>query len=394
MRFHELTRLDEAIVTRPRHLGTFVDNRIKDADRLLAEFAAIKAQVEAHEAGENLLRTFLRYGTDYADAADHVYDLVYLAKRPERYLPLENLRDNLHNFRTYGKNFLRYILSAFDHVDPVDERTWATLAILDTADKGAQDYGYEPGDGDLEYRDAMALRDALTRLSVALRRSLALWDTVKTKLGEVAKLSDLGDRYRPEHGEVETLYHATAFASEIVRDGFQAEKPPARRGLGNYGTQATISFTHDLKIAQDLMRALKDVWLIAHGQLTAKQIASWIEKEGLDAKQIEQSVGLAVEEPNEHPAFPPRRRLKRLGELMGPEETVKLYRVWLAHTKLRADPVFTYIEDTLALMGERDIKDIGVVACEVRLTPEDQYLWGESEFRLPADRVLAVKRVL
>lgn len=389
----ESRKLSEAIVNRPHHLGTFVKRRIADLSALVNEFEQIKAIVVSHEDSERMLRDFLRYGSDYDDAANDVYYLMDIANRFDRYLPLANLREALDNYVKYGSTFLRYVMSTFESVDQIDASALVVFSILGAADKGAQDYGYKPGDDDPEYRDAMDLRDALVRLSVALRRGYALVATIQSKLGEVANIGAAGEKYRPKHAEVEPLYHATAFATEILRDGFEAEPPVNRRGLGNYGKQQTISFTHSLKIAQDLMRALKDVWMIAHGQVTAKQIISWMKHEGIDLAKAESSLGLSVET-GDDPLFGKRHRLKRLSEVTGPEETAKLYRIYLAYSKLRTDPFFTYIEETLAMMKNRDIKDIAILSCEVRLKPEDEYLWGESEFRLPADRVISVKKVM
>jgi hypothetical protein len=172
----------------------------------------------------------------------------------------------------------------------------------------------------------------------------ALEQDIKTKLGVVQAIRGTYDveKFRPEHNENETLYHATAYVPEILRDGFQAEPPEDRRGLGNYGRVVTISFTHDLEIARNIMRSLKEMWMIAHGELTGSA----------------------------------------------------LYRYWLAHSKLRSDPMMTSPEQVIEMMTNRDLTDIGVLACDVRLEPDDRYLIGEAEFRLPPDRVLSVKQVL
>lgn len=161
------------------------------------------------------------------------------------------------------------------------------------------------------------------------------------KLGELMTIrGNYSGKYRPDHGEIETLYHASAFCTEVVKNGFSAEKPDDRRGLGG---QELISFTSSLDIAHTLARCLKEVWMIAHGQLTAKQIISWIAKEGLDAKQIEQSLGLS------HPTgeidyfHKPRTRLKKLSEVTNIGDVAKLYRVYLNYSEMRTDPVFTYI---------------------------------------------------
>lgn len=403
MRFRDISsRLDEKIVTRPRNLKHYCQTRIAALDALLSQAERLRSVIRAADAADepqNMLRTFLRYGTGHADAADDLDQIIYLGLNEStftRFLPILQLRENLAAYVAHGPDFLRYVLSSFDHSDTLTERQRAVFAILDRADAGASEYGYTPGNTDEDYDGAMALRDALVALRDVFTKGYALWADVREKLGEIAKIRGVGDRYRPDHDEVETLFHATAFVTEILRDGWQAEKPDGRRGLGNYGDQREISFTHDLKVAQDLMRALKEVWMIAHGQLTARQIVSWIKKEGIDQEypNLKSTVGIGVEDGPEHPMFGKRHRAKELHEITGPEETARLYRVYLALSKLRTDPVFTYIDETLAMMASRDLSDIGILACEVRLSPDDEYKLGESEFRVKSDRVVSTRRLV
>lgn len=44
-------------------------------------------------------------------------------------------------------------------------------------------------------------------------------------------------------------------------------------------------------------------------------------------------------------------------------------------------------------MRTRKLSDIGVLKCEVKLSKEDDYLIGESEFRVSADKVMSVSRL-
>lgn len=379
MRAHEF--ISEAIPNRPRNLGAYLRSCIAKIARMGADLAAVRETVAKHEQGEKMLATWLRYATG---ELVFVGDALYTIKSDyaKSGLPLDDLKHSVDAYLTHGPDFLKYVLSALDRFEPID------LAMLQQslplALEGARQWGFEPGtpdtDNDPEYVDAVELQKALMRWFDIYDRARDLFADMKVKLGQVADLRAAfyaGRNYRPPHGETETLYHATAFVTEILRDGFAAEKPVDRRGLGNFGEQASISFTHDLEIARNIMRSLKEMWMIAHGQLTGKDLAKWFKSENITNDDLRSLIG------DRDPA-----------SFKEPEEVGKLYRYWLALTKLRDDPVMTYPEEVIQMLATRKLSDIGVLACEVRLDQSDEYFHGEREFRLPADRVISIKKVL
>jgi hypothetical protein len=184
------------------------------------------------------------------------------------------------------------------------------------------------------------------------------------------------EKYRPDHEDVEVLYHASMYASQIVTDGFAAEKPEERRGLGNFGDQSLISFTHKLKIAHDIMRGLRDIWMIVHGQITRNTILGWISAEGLDLGKIS---GLYM---------------TRTLPVDAVEQVINLYRGYIGYTKLRTDPCFVSPAYLIELMQQAEFTDIGIVSCPVAVK-DAEYLHGEAEFRVPASAVVGpVKRII
>lgn len=398
--------LVEKIVNRPRDLKTYLTNRIRDVKSLKEAALKAAAEIKAHEAGESMLATFLRYGS--GDHAAHQVDsLVHLAGlswnddlRIERHFPLTRVLESMESYLRFGPNFLTYLTGALKEVEPIGEEVRAVLAILPTADAGARDYGYDKSDPtslDEDYFEAMALRQALAAFGQVIAKAGPLFAEMKEKFAEVERLRVHGDRYRPEHDHIETLYHATAFATEIARDGFLDKAPNDRRGLGNYGDVTdVISFTHDYKIAQDLMRALKDLWMIAHGQLTAREINSWIHHEKIPQEFPNLTSMVGVSEPTGEKDIlgHEKRRLKDLHEITGPVETAKLYTVYLATSPIRTNPVFAYVEETVKVLMNRRLEDIGILACEVEIKPENDYLMGEKEFRLPSSQVVSVRRIV
>lgn len=401
MRYIEI--ISEKIVNRPYRLGTYVANRSKEVGALLAQVRQSSEIIKENDQdGDSMLRTFLRYGSDYNDAANDISSLTY-ALRNSGPRELERVSENLESVLRYGNdpghgsNFWGYLMSALKNYKPLEENDLAVIQLLPVAKAGAEMYGYDPEKPetlDEEYESAMRLHAGVVAGAQARTRADAVVKDMAAKLGEIMNIKgSYTDKYRPEHGEIETLYHTSAFCTEIIKNGFSAEKPEGRRGLGNYGDQPEISFTSSLDIAHTLSRCLKEVWMIAHGQLTAKQIASWIAKEGLDPAKIESSLGISHPTGEMDYFGKPRTRLKRLSEITDAGDTAKLYRVYLAYSEMRTDPLFTYIDATAEMMKTRKLSDIGVLQCEVRLSKDDQYLIGESEFRVTADKVMSMRRL-
>ena len=389
MRYHHLR---EAIVNRPRNLDLYLTNRIKALDNILARLSHAKELVKANARdGDGVLRTGLRYGApdeNLKDVASATYGLEYLDL--DRRYELTHLRDNLETYLKYKSDprydFLQYVFSTLKYVEPVDKDTRTTLSLLPYAEAGFAEYGWRVGhpddEADPEYQAAKRLLSAYRIMAACLPQIEQLEADIVSKLGVIRDIKgSLYGKYRPQHEAVETLYHATAFVPEILREGFQAEPPEDRRGLGNFGHQYAISFTHDLELARNIMRTLKEMWMIAHGQLTGPTIMRWAQAEGIQDELKKMWANMTS-------------RPIPSGRNADPKDVAYLYRYWLSASKLRDDPMMTYPEKVIETMLSRSLKDIGVLACEVRLTPEDQYMIGESEFRVQPDRVISAKQVM
>jgi hypothetical protein len=145
-----------------------------------------------------------------------------------------------------------------------------------------------------------------------------------------------------------------------------------RRGADAFGgIEQTISFTHDLNIARDISRALKEIIMIANGQLKAHQILRWFESEGIDIERVR---GLAQ------------------GDLTN---SIRLYKVYLALSGLRDDPLFINLEENLPSFKGRNPRDVGVIKAKVNMRhPDIEYLSSMAEFQVPPKAILSVERVL
>ena len=395
MRYYQIM---EAIPHRPRNFQVYMANRIKELGQMLDMLTQANELVHQGEEGEHVLRYAMRAGiadTQYAGQEFSFWRLSHLDL--DREFSIARLKQALESYLQFSSarhDFHRYVISALEDAQSDQERNeeykteWQTgLAMLPYAEVGFEKEGYGPGtdyENDPDYIAAKKLVVAYRLKAEVFARIVPLEADLRVKMGAIQRVRNHyggADKYRPEHGEVETLYHATAFVPEILRDGFLAEKPANRKGVGNFGDQALISFTHDLEISRNIMRAFKELWMIAHRQLTMPQLLAWGREEGIDLKKM---WGSDVSKP------------MPMGRDANPHDVARVYRYWLALSKLRDNPMLVSPWDIVDTMKTRTIKDIGVLACQVRLEQTDAYQWAEAEFRLAADRVIpgSIKQVL
>jgi hypothetical protein len=346
--------------------------------------------------GDRMLSYAIRYGTRGTPYDDNEDVWVLNGLNLDREFSIERLKQNLESYLQYGSDprydFLRYVMSTLKDVQDYQrpeyfEKYEPAFKLLPYAEKGFEEYGFTPGDpeheADEDYVAAKKLLAAYRLKAKVFAQIVPMEADMRVKLGVIQNIraAAYGGKYRPEHEEVETLYHATAFVTEILRDGFSAEKPMDRVGVGNFGRQVPISFSHDLEIARNIMRSFKEIWMIAHRQITMPVLLKWARAEGIEDAMKKSWGGI------EGGGMP-------TGLNADPHDVVKVYRYWLSHTKLRSDPRLISPWEIVDMMMNRTLKDIGVLACQVRIRPEDEYLIGESEFRLPAEQVISVKQLL
>jgi hypothetical protein len=378
MRFNEI--ISEAIPTKPYNVGLYFRNTINRLSSIVRRMETAQELMRKYENGDRMAIQLLRYGSGDYDSTPDIYSVhVSISKLRE----INNLVDAMKSYVEHGPRFLRYVQSSLQHIE-IEHRFDAFFKTLSTFDKGAEQYGYDLSDPvslDDEYHEARQLVEGVRLYADALSELNTILTNMNEKVGVLMDryVSSLNQQpYRPAHGEVETLYHASAFVPEILKNGFESEKPVDRQGLGNLGVvKDTISFTHDLEIARNIMRTLKEVCMIAHGQLTSKTILGWIRKEKLDADNLIRGAGIDAS------------KLKNT-----PEEAVILYRYWIGLTGLRVDPMMVHPQDALNVLMTRKVSDIGVLACDVELSGKDEYLSGEAEFRVPPSRVRTIKQIL
>lgn len=225
------------------------------------------------------------------------------------------------------------------------------------------------------------------RLPAIHQQVVAAYEEIVARLSELLQhLSyDAGgreSRYRPGKG-VEKLYHATAWKTEIARDGFRAEKPGGRMGLG--GGVDLICFTADLYIAKEIARCLKEAVMIVNGQLTERELMEWLRADGISRERWESGYGPK----SDIGKYGPNGSVRDITDY-----TMSLYKAWLGlNESMRSNPVFfgTPAQFVDALKG-RKVADVGVLECMVDVDAEHvEFVPAEMEFRAPASAVQSVR---
>lgn len=189
-------------------------------------------------------------------------------------------------------------------------------------------------------------------------------------------------KWKPKAEKIETLYHASINAAHIYQHGFD-QKVPDTSGLGgsqqHEGNKAGISFTADLYIAKEIMRTLKEAVMIAHGQIKLRHILEWAEREG---GSIQESLLKSI-------------KLDKYTDEK-PGDVMHVYRLYLAHSRKRYDPLF--FGDMHSLMQRFksvNPRNIGVLVAKVNIEdPDVLYLNSMYEYRVPVSAVVSIEKLI
>lgn len=208
----------------------------------------------------------------------------------------------------------------------------------------------------------------------------------KAALDKTAKKLDANYKYwamkeyedRPETEDVETLYHASANARELLEKGFTEDFGQRGTGLGR-PEEGVISFTYDQKIAYDIAHALKVGVMIANGELKGHTVWRWLEDEGIDPRKAAEVHGREVLKPDE------------------PHKVWNLYNYWLWNNKIgRGNPVFmTNAKSLMEYLATKTKDDVGVLKAKVNMRhPGISFVKGEREFRVPPAAILSIDEMV
>ena len=372
--------------TNPRRYLTAAAGRL---DELAAKLAAAADAVRRSESrrGERMLFDFLRYGGTEPEEAAAVLSagsvVARLAAGPSGY-SIANVADDVRSVLNHGVDHVRFLVTSAKAACEPERHAEALFAVLGeegagAAEAGAEAYGFVPGDpanlDDEDFAAATEMLRALREACAAYREATELAGDVAERLGAMSAARAMAYSrapWRPQHGPVETLWHASAHASDIAENGFAPEKPEGRRGLGAFGDLPLVSFTYEKALAENVAAALREVWDIVHRRLAAQEIVRRVREEGIDRKcDLRRYVGA-----------------EDLDSLSTPQQALRLYWVYLSLSEKMDNPVFASFEELATSLEGVRREDIGVVECRVELLGNEEHLVGECEFRVPPAQVL------
>jgi hypothetical protein len=224
-------------------------------------------------------------------------------------------------------------------------------------------------------REFMQLPAILKSINTRLTSLKRFWTQYEAWVKTNQAINDqmfTGEEPDIDHDNVEVLYHATANMGHLLKSGFTDKRPTGHRGLGELGgLNSTISLTYDRRIAMEIVRALKEVWMIVHGKLKPHQILRWMETDKVDLSSC------------------PNR-----GVMRTVEDTVELYNcwLWLNKSKVRDNPVFGDVKGLTKFMKTRRVQDIGILKVWADLDGA-KFEAAEREYRVKPNMIQKIEKV-
>ena len=383
--------LKELIDTPIREFPKYLNLRLKDVLYLKEYGEKVKAEGDELENSYTDEMKDIWYSIDnYSPiGGEKVRVLEYFLRNFSRILDVDGFINSIEYIQQYdAKKGMGWILDKFKYMEDRIHYITDVQEIFDNnfddIEPSIMEWGFEPGNHVV--KKFMEMLSHAKSMMPKIKQVLAMKEKLEKQLSIMDKMytAQWGDgKYVPDHEKTEVLYHATAFATEILRDGFSVEAPQGRTGVGNYGSQGTISFTHDLYIAKEIARCLKEVCMIANGQVKLPQVLDWIKRENpdIDLNNLMREEGVSV-------------RNKEGPIVVPPDRVVRMYNRFLWSTKMRSNPVFASYKNLITNLTGRNPQDIGVLACKVDMSQMEDYIPAEREVRVPASAVLSVKRIM
>lgn len=372
----------------PRNLRIFLDLIPKKINQVLGKFNYLGSLPETID--EYVLKDYLNNFLGLS-----AYDLKYfnfLSQNCEKHVEsLLHLIEIVKSGNSYEfKKFIDYIIDRINYI----------LEILNTAIPKIQDFVDE---GKRNYSSAMEWEMSSPERIKAFKENYGeVPEDLSSKLFElpeaisalvsnledaVRKLSVLtqptknvdSDDTRPKSDDIETLYHATINASSILNSGFSNDRSKVE-GIGGSNNLKSgkpgISFTSDFYVAKEVARSLKEMIMIANGELKARHILHWADLEGIKEEVLGLYKGVSGDSL----------------ELDSIEGTAELYHYYLCTTKSRYNPFFFGAANIVRNLRGRSSKDVGIIVAEVNMRhPDNMYFTAMHEFRVPAEAVLKIK---
>lgn len=387
--------LFEAFTFEPRDLDLFIQNltkRLKTTEAKMQGFADelnFKTDdVSEKEDKEYYFNKILNIATDYKyDMENIAYGLRQLKNAFKPYN--QDIVDNINEL--YG--FVKTSTNKYDKFNMLSYIIKALQRFVEDLEEGnpymekfaAADYS----EGLESYREFFA-SDITSTVKQIAKEYLDIQSHIKDYV--LPKLERLMLRKHAQRDEdlehktlekIETLYHATINADQLLVTGFKQDFKQKVEGLGGSNLDKAgnpaISFTADLYVAKEIARCLKEAIMIAKGQLDIYDIKTMAMQAGVD-KEIDE-------------AFPNFSKPENL-ENLKPKDVFEYYRYYLMYSK-RYDPVFFDSAGLMDLFKTKNVEDVGVLVCKVDMTdPNIKYLASMEEFRIAPKNIISIEKIL
>jgi hypothetical protein len=344
--------------------------------------AALGALERNAVAGEDLLRHITRQLDREHGTETYALETKWFATYSIRHLQIEDLKFATGSAAKKPADFARYVHSFAQNVKYLRDDEQLFLSLMRRFDEGAAEYGFVIGDhaneADPEFVAARNLATALSTLADLHDEARAALPEVTTRIGHWIDLSNSlsPHKWKPPYEPVETLWHATLYATDICKDGFTKERPHERKGLGAFGLLNTISMTAEPDLALDAANMFHTAWHVAHGHITAQDIVEAMREEGVESTFD----------------FRPHFGHQDIASLSEPVDAMKMLRLYLYASDRQSNPVFVNPDELLEALLTIELDQIGLVGCDVALNDTTEYLHGEAEYRVIPDQVLQVRR--
>jgi len=382
--------LSEAIIKLPIDMEKYFRVRKKNLNNLAKECeTALKVFKEKYT--EEYMDDFVSGGYD---DVQYLYELVYTGSRGLKgYLEMMNMfvfspgltpMERVTAGAKYSENFHK-------DLNEIDESMYLNDVRVQEYDKLSP--------SDIKFLAKEATEDKYGTLKqmiaviTAIVNSATILDRIKKEVGlltekykEMEKMysaDTFGGEYMPDSDDYEDLYHATMNLQDLKKKGFRKDfKQTGGIGGGRDIGKPALSFTTDLYYAHSIARAFKELVMIAKGQLKRAEIMRWLDKEKLTDDVMRTFYGQVGQ---------------KSGEKDTPENTFKIYQIYLAFSKLRENPAF-FSDDKKLLAYAKKLnlkKDVGILKVNVNVKhPNTQFLPAEREYRVPVEAVGKIVKII
>ena len=184
--------------------------------------------------------------------------------------------------------------------------------------------------------------------------------------------------------KIETLYHASINAAELMRKGF-SQKWSGEGGLGGSrgtkGDVSGVSFTYDLYVAKEIARSLKIATLIAHRQVKLHHVMDWARRSNLLKEVLREA---------QYHDFSGEDK---------PEEVMVLYGSYSKALDRSGKGYFPFFMGSpkrlMKTLSSVNPRNVGVVSCLIDMSdPDILYIQREREYRIPVRSIKSVEKLI